>query len=156
MSYDGTQPLAASAYSRNIFTAVVPYGDYRGAMEGAALVLSDGTRLVPQPGGDGLAGGNVVLERRDGGLVRYRVTSRGRPVTITFAAPLSAGRTPYALAFDDGPSVLRGTALVTLEPGVTTIAMQPEFPAWSHAYGFTTRIERDGAGFRATTRRAPA
>lgn len=156
LSYDGTQPAAPGAYSRNIFTAVVPYGDYGGRLEGTSLVLSDGTRLAPRPGGDGLTGDGVVLRMREGALLQYRVAPYGRPTTFTFEGPLRAGRTRYALAFDDGASVLSGTALVTVEGAITTIVMQPESPAWSRGYGFTTRFERSATGFRAATRRTPA
>ncbi|MGP6157310.1 MAG: hypothetical protein ACLPYS_07345 [Vulcanimicrobiaceae bacterium] len=151
----GSSPPAA--YSRNVFTAIVPYGPYAGTFDGGAIALDDGRRLALLPAGSAAADGDALLLSPQGTApVGYRIAAYGHTTELAFDAPLRAGRCAFSLAFDDATSVLSGTAR-TLENGaVTTVAFEPLVPAWSRSYAFTTRFERTADGFLATTRRGLA
>jgi hypothetical protein len=151
----GSAPPAA--YSRNIFTAIVPYEAYSGRFDGDALRLDDGRsmRLARNglgPGGSGGGGDALVLSLRGANPVDYRLVSYGHSTAVAFGAPLQPGRCTFSLSFDGFARVLQGVARVSEDGRVSTLAFEPLVPGWARSYAFTTRFERTSAGFTASTR----
>lgn len=163
---ESTYPFMA-AYSRNVYTAIIPFGQAHIANENGILSHNWGMTFVPRTVGTASLyqtapapdGSHVSLEAApDGGLRAYRHVVGKHELRIAFApslrAPASgqAAAVRYGISLDGFQDIVTGTLRASERAGTLSLVWQHDRPQWTKARALTSTLvtDADGAGYTLT------